>query len=272
VGRGGRGLRPRRAGHQTDRLQKALPVLVLVLIGLKLGLRQLADEPLGERPLLVADLGLGALVDLGCVMDLVSEVEPLEEEPVLVHPDRDRRRLAAPGERANGDPARSLEGLRKDAIATLAILAGTQVVGVFERIYDERRRGYLLERLPSALPARSARTRPWRSRTLSLPGSPPPSLAWVPWALAPPPGTRCCSTNWRRRGALRLRGGKRPFPRIGTETPCTVLNERRPQIRVVAARGRLASNLLKIVRLRLIHVLKEALPDRAADGPGPPPC
>ena len=46
----------------------------------------------------------------------------------------------------------------KDAIATLAILAGTQVVGVFEvdgvnralrdeRIDDERRRGGLLERL-----------------------------------------------------------------------------------------------------------------------------
>jgi hypothetical protein len=44
-------------------------------------------------------------VDLGRVMDLVSEVEPLEEELVLVHPDRDRSRLAAPGERANGDPA-----------------------------------------------------------------------------------------------------------------------------------------------------------------------
>jgi len=57
-----------------DRLQKALPLLILVLLGLKLGLRQLADQPLSERPFLVADLGLGALGDLGRVMDLVGEV------------------------------------------------------------------------------------------------------------------------------------------------------------------------------------------------------
>ena len=48
---------------------------------MKLGLRQLADEPLGERPFLVADLGLGALVGLRCAVHLVSEVEPLEEKP-----------------------------------------------------------------------------------------------------------------------------------------------------------------------------------------------
>jgi len=100
-----------------DCLQEALPVLVLVLLGLKLGLRQLADEPLGERPFLVADLGLGVLGDLGCVMDLVGEVEPLEEEPVLMYPDRDRCRLPAPGERADGNSMRPLKGLRKHAIA-----------------------------------------------------------------------------------------------------------------------------------------------------------
>jgi hypothetical protein len=58
-----------------DRLQEALPVLIRVLLGVKLGLRQLADEPLGECPLLVANLGLGATVDLGCVAHLVGEVE-----------------------------------------------------------------------------------------------------------------------------------------------------------------------------------------------------
>jgi hypothetical protein len=84
---------------------------------LKLGLRQLADEPLGERPFLVADLGLGALGDLGRVMDLVGEVEPLEEKPVLVHPDRDQSRLAAPGERANGDPAPIMALMRLTAAA-----------------------------------------------------------------------------------------------------------------------------------------------------------
>jgi hypothetical protein len=141
----------------------------------KLGLGQLADEPLGERPFLVADLGVGALVDLGRVVHLVGEVEPLEEEPVLMHPDRDRSCLAARGEPANSDPVRSLEGLGKYAIAARAILAGAEVVGVLEvdgvdralrdeRIDDERRRGRLLERFQLLRLKRS--TRPWRSRTL----------------------------------------------------------------------------------------------------------
>jgi hypothetical protein len=43
--------------------------------GLELGLRQLADEPLGERPLLVTDLGFGALVDLGRAVHLHLVVE-----------------------------------------------------------------------------------------------------------------------------------------------------------------------------------------------------
>jgi hypothetical protein len=73
--------------------------------GVELGLRQLADEPLGERPFLVADLRLGLTVDPGRVVHLVGEVQPLEEEAVLVRADRDRGRLAAPGERADGDTA-----------------------------------------------------------------------------------------------------------------------------------------------------------------------
>ena len=68
-----------------DRLQEPLPVLVLVVLGMELGRGELADQSLGERPLLVADLRLGAPVDLGRVVDLAREVEPLEEEPVLVH-------------------------------------------------------------------------------------------------------------------------------------------------------------------------------------------
>jgi hypothetical protein len=76
----------------------------------------------------------------------------------MVHPDRDRRRLATPGERADGDPVRLLEGLGEHAIPTVPGLPGTQVVRVLEvdrvdralwneRIDDERRRGCLLERL-----------------------------------------------------------------------------------------------------------------------------
>jgi hypothetical protein len=61
------------------------------------------------------------LVDLGRVVHLVGEVEPLEEEPVLMHPDRDRSCLAARGEPANSDPVRSLEGLGKYAIAALRV-------------------------------------------------------------------------------------------------------------------------------------------------------
>jgi hypothetical protein len=70
------------AGHLLfDCLQEARPVLVLVLLGLELGLRQLADKTLGKRPFLVADLGLGATVDLGRVVDLAGEEQPLEKEP-----------------------------------------------------------------------------------------------------------------------------------------------------------------------------------------------
>jgi hypothetical protein len=73
------------------------------VLGLELGAGELTDQPLGQRPLLVANLRLGALVDFGRVLDLIGEVEPLEKEPVLVHPDRDRCRLAAPRERADRD-------------------------------------------------------------------------------------------------------------------------------------------------------------------------
>jgi hypothetical protein len=45
---------------------------------------QLANQPLGERSLLVADLRRGTLVDLGRVLDLVGEIESLEQGPVLV--------------------------------------------------------------------------------------------------------------------------------------------------------------------------------------------
>ena len=51
--------------------------------------------------------GAANLVDLGGVLDLVGEVEPLEEKPILVHPDRDRGRLATPGERADRHPVGS---------------------------------------------------------------------------------------------------------------------------------------------------------------------
>ena len=80
-----------------DRLQEALSVLVLVVLWMELGAGQLTDQPFGERPLLVADLRIGAPVYLGRVLDLVGKVEPLEEEAVLVPADRDRRSLAAPG-------------------------------------------------------------------------------------------------------------------------------------------------------------------------------
>jgi hypothetical protein len=49
---------------------------------------KVVDQPLGEHPLLVADLWSGAPVDHGRVVDLAREVEPLEEQPVLVHADR----------------------------------------------------------------------------------------------------------------------------------------------------------------------------------------
>jgi hypothetical protein len=42
---------------------------------------KLADQPFGERPLLVADLWIGTPVDLGRALDLVCKVEPLEKEP-----------------------------------------------------------------------------------------------------------------------------------------------------------------------------------------------
>jgi hypothetical protein len=117
---------------------------------MELGPRQLADQPLSKRPLLVADLRRGALVYPGRILDLVCEVESLEEEPPLVHPDRDRSRLAAAGERADGDPVRLLTSLGEHPIAALTILAGAEVVRVFEvdgidrslrdeRVGDERR-------------------------------------------------------------------------------------------------------------------------------------
>ena len=115
-----------------DRLQEPLPVLVLVVLEMELGRGQLADQPLGQCPLLVADLGIGPPVDLARVLDLVGEVEPLKQEPVLVRTDRDGRRLAAPRERADGDPVRLLESLDEHAVPTLAVLAGAEVIGVLE--------------------------------------------------------------------------------------------------------------------------------------------
>jgi hypothetical protein len=44
-----------------DRLQQPLPVLVLVVIGTELGRGELTNQPLGERPLLVADLWIPPL-------------------------------------------------------------------------------------------------------------------------------------------------------------------------------------------------------------------
>jgi hypothetical protein len=99
---------------------------------MELGRGELTDKALGECPLLVANLWSGALVDLGRVVYLAREVEPLKEEPVLVHPDRDRCGLAAPGERADRDPLRFLEGLDEHSIAALAILAGPEIVRVLE--------------------------------------------------------------------------------------------------------------------------------------------
>jgi hypothetical protein len=88
-------------GFLLDRLEKPLPVLVLVVLGPELSRGELGDQPLGKRPLLTADLLFRAPVDLGRIVDFTREVEPLEEEPVLVHPNRDRGRLAAPRERAD---------------------------------------------------------------------------------------------------------------------------------------------------------------------------
>jgi hypothetical protein len=78
-----------------DRLEDALPVLVLVVLWMELGPGELTDETLGERPLLIADLRLGAAVDLGRILGLGGKVEPLKEQFVLVHPDRDSEHLAA---------------------------------------------------------------------------------------------------------------------------------------------------------------------------------
>src|SRR5262245_65724918 len=125
---------------------------------MKLRLRQLVDQPLGKRPLLVADLRLDAAVDLGCILDLVREIQSLEKESILVHTDRDRGRLAAPGEGADPHPLRFLERLSEYSIATSAVLASAKVVRVLEvdgvdrtlrheGVDDERRRGRLFKGL-----------------------------------------------------------------------------------------------------------------------------
>jgi hypothetical protein len=67
-----------------DRLQEPFQVLGLVVLSLELAPGELADQSLGERPLLVTDLRLGAPVDLDRVVNPGGEVEPLEEEAVLV--------------------------------------------------------------------------------------------------------------------------------------------------------------------------------------------
>jgi hypothetical protein len=66
-----------RALTSFDGLQEPRAVLVFVVLGLELGAGELGDQPLGERPLLVADLRLGAPVDLGRVVDLARAVQPL---------------------------------------------------------------------------------------------------------------------------------------------------------------------------------------------------
>ena len=141
-----------------DRLEDALPILVLVVLGNNLGRGELGDQAFGECALLVTDLRISAPVDLGCVVYLVSEVKPLEEEAALVPADRDRCRLAAPGECADGDPVRLPKRLGEHPIAPLAVLAGAEVVRVLEvhgvdrplrdeRVNDERRGGRLFEGL-----------------------------------------------------------------------------------------------------------------------------
>src|SRR5262249_51565858 len=107
---------------------------------------------------LIPELRLLPTVDLGGGVHFAPEVEPLEEQSVLVNPDRDRRRLPAPRERADGDSLGLFERLDEDAIAALAVLAGAEVVRVLEvnridralrhkGINDERRGGRLLENL-----------------------------------------------------------------------------------------------------------------------------
>src|SRR5262249_44666020 len=134
------------------------PVLVLIVLWMELRLRQLVDQPLGKRPLLVADLRLGAALDLGCIVDLVREIQSLEKESILVHTDHDRGRLAAPGEGAQPHPLRFLESLSEHSIATSAVLASAKVVRILEvngvdstlrheGVDDERRRGGLLKTL-----------------------------------------------------------------------------------------------------------------------------
>jgi [2Fe-2S] binding domain len=51
---------------------------------------------------------------------------------LLMHSDRDRCGLAAPGERADGNPMRLLERLDEHSVAALAIFPGAEVVRVLE--------------------------------------------------------------------------------------------------------------------------------------------
>jgi hypothetical protein len=105
-----------------DRLQEALPVLILVLLGVKLGLRQLADEPIARS--WSADLGIGALVDLN-----------------PPRPDRE-----GPGTRRRRECADSPSGLRGRPLADVArrgvarrVLIG--VASALRRILLVRRNG-----------------------------------------------------------------------------------------------------------------------------------
>jgi hypothetical protein len=58
----------------------------------------------------------------------VDEVGPLEIESVLVYPDCNWSRLAAPGEGADRDAVRLLERLDEHTIAALTVLPGVDVV------------------------------------------------------------------------------------------------------------------------------------------------
>src|SRR5262245_46442509 len=176
---------------------------------MELGPGELADEPLGEGTLLVADLRLGRSVDIGRVRDLIGKVEALEEEPILMSADRDRRRLAAPCKGANCDPLRLVECFDEHAVPAITVLPGAEVVRVLkvdgvdrtvrnERV-DDKRRGRCLSSAFSS----SGSKRTYSSfeisypRTVSSRGTMPwmghsrriwirePHFAWSRWKATP---------------------------------------------------------------------------------------
>jgi hypothetical protein len=58
---------------ESDRKNKTTPERASSLLDISPG--ELADQPLGERPLLVLDLRRSTLVDLGRILDFVGEIE-----------------------------------------------------------------------------------------------------------------------------------------------------------------------------------------------------